>query len=100
MNTPAPMSDEQLNTMRRSAKDSPGVVNTMWHLLYAQAIIAARDAMWSEMLGEPHSWYSAQEDDWMTNKVAQEHKHLNSYTQKHGKFDLPLYALEKPNDQA
>jgi hypothetical protein len=54
MNTPAPMSDEQLSTMRRSAKDSPEVVNTMWHLLYAQAIIAARDAQWSEMLGEPY----------------------------------------------
>jgi hypothetical protein len=42
--------------------------------------------------GEPHSWYSAQEDEWMTEKTRKDHERLNSYTHKVGGFDLPLYT--------
>ena len=42
--------------------------------------------------GEPHSWYSAQEDEWMTDKTRKDHERLNSYTHKVGGFDLPLYT--------
>jgi len=45
---------------------------------------------------EPHSWYSAQEDEWMTNKIRKEHERLNSYTHKVGKFDLALYTHPQP----
>ncbi len=45
---------------------------------------------------EPHSWYSAQEDEWMTNKIRKEHERLNSYTHKVGKFDLALYTNPQP----
>ncbi len=45
---------------------------------------------------EPHSWYSAQEDEWMTNKIRKEHERLNSYTHKVGKFDLSLYNHPQP----
>ena len=41
---------------------------------------------------EPHSWYSAEHDEWMTNKTRKEHEALNSYTHKVGGFDLPLYT--------
>ena len=41
---------------------------------------------------EPHSWYSAQEDEWMTHKTRKEHERLNSYTHKVGKFYLALYT--------
>jgi hypothetical protein len=45
---------------------------------------------------EPHSWYSAQEDDWMTDKTRKEHERLNSYTHKVGGFDLALYTHPQP----
>jgi hypothetical protein len=41
---------------------------------------------------EPHSWYSAEHDEWMTNKTRKEHEALNSYTHKVGGFDLALYT--------
>lgn len=41
---------------------------------------------------EPHSWYSAEHDEWMINKTRKEHERLNSYTHKVGGFDLPLYT--------
>ena len=41
---------------------------------------------------EPHSWYSAEHDEWMTDKTRKEHEELNSYTHKVGGFDLPLYT--------
>jgi hypothetical protein len=41
---------------------------------------------------EPFGWYSAQEDEFMTDKIYKEHERLNSYTHIHGKFDLPLYT--------
>lgn len=41
---------------------------------------------------EPAFWYSAQEDEFMTDKIRKEHERLNSYTHKVGKFDLPLYT--------
>ena len=43
---------------------------------------------------EPHSWYSAEHDEWMTDKTRKEHERLNSYTHKVGGFDLPLYATQ------
>lgn len=48
---------------------------------------------------EPHSWYSAQHDEWMTNKTRKEHEELNSYTHKVGGFDLPLYTRPQPAAQ-
>ena len=42
---------------------------------------------------EPHSWYSAVQDESMTDKLRKDHERLGSYTHKHGKYDLPLYAL-------
>ena len=45
---------------------------------------------------EPHSWYSAEHDEWMTNKTRKEHEALNSYTHKVGGFDLPLYTTPQP----
>jgi len=50
---------------------------------------------------EPFGWYSAQEDEFMTNKIRKEHERLNSYTHINGKFNLPLYSaelMEKTND--
>ena len=41
---------------------------------------------------EPHSWYSAQHDEWMTEKIRKEHERLNSYTHKVGGYDLALYT--------
>lgn len=38
------LTDDELNAMRRAAKDDPRVVDTFWHLLYARAIIAAYQA--------------------------------------------------------
>ena len=45
-----------------------------------------------EPTADPHSWYSAEHDEWMTDKMRKEHKHLNSYTHRVGGFDLPLYT--------
>jgi len=41
---------------------------------------------------EPFGWYSAQEDEFMKNKIRKEHERLNSYTHINGKFDLPLFT--------
>jgi hypothetical protein len=41
---------------------------------------------------EPFGWYSAQEDDFMTDKIRKEHERLNSFTYMTGKFDLALYT--------
>lgn len=41
---------------------------------------------------EPHSWYSAELDEWMTEKTRKDHERLNSYTHKVGGFDLALYT--------
>jgi len=56
-----------------------------------QAITAINEAL-AQPAQEPFGWYSAQEDDFMTDKIRKEHKRLNSYTHIHGKFDLPLYT--------
>jgi len=41
---------------------------------------------------EPFGWYSAQENEFMTDKIHKEHKRLKSYTYRHGRFDLALYT--------
>ena len=56
-----------------------------------KAIEAIREAL-AKPEQEPHSWYSKQEDEWMTHKTRMEHEQLNSYTHKVGKFDLALYT--------
>jgi hypothetical protein len=48
--TPAPMSDEQIMSTGYNSGDPEGLTE------FAKAIIAARDAMWSEMLGERKSF--------------------------------------------
>jgi hypothetical protein len=60
---------------------------------YSQAIAEAEKQ-------DPHSWYSAQEDEWMTEKTRKEHERLNSYTHKVGGFDLPLYTHPQPKRRA
>ena len=60
------------------------------------ALIDAKKAIAEAEKQEPHSWYSAQEDEWMTNKIRKEHERLNSYTHKVGKFDLALYTHPQP----
>lgn len=55
---------------------------------------ALRQAL--EQADEPHSWYSAKHDEWMTEKTRREHETLNSYTHKVGGFDLPLYTRPQP----
>jgi hypothetical protein len=55
------------------------------------AITAIKQAR-SAPVQEPHSWYSAEHDEWMTNKTRKEHEALNSYTHKVGGFDLALYT--------
>jgi hypothetical protein len=45
---------------------------------------------------EPFGWYSAQEDEFMLDKILKEHERLNSYTHKNGKFDLALYTTTQP----
>ena len=42
---------------------------------------------------EPHSWYSAVQDESMRDKLRKDHERLGSYTHRYGKYDLPLYAL-------
>ena len=41
---------------------------------------------------EPFAWYSKQEDHFMLDALRKEHKRLNSYTHKVGKYDLALYT--------
>jgi hypothetical protein len=60
------------------------------------AIEALNQAIEEAEKQEPHSWYSAQEDEWMTNKIRKEHERLNSYTHKVGEFDLALYTHPQP----
>ena len=55
------------------------------------AITAIKEVL-AQKEHEPHSWYSKQEDEWMTHKTRKEHERLNSYTHKVGKFDLALYT--------
>jgi len=61
--------------------------------LEAQCKAAAfiREAL-AQPAQEPFGWYSAQEDEFMTDKLRKEHERLNSYTHIHGKFNLPLYT--------
>jgi len=61
-----------------------------------EALTSIRQAIAEAEKQEPHSWYSAQEDEWMTNKIRKEHERLNSYTHKVGKFDLALYTHPQP----
>ena len=61
-----------------------------------QAITSLRQAIEQAEKQEPHSWYSAEHDEWMTNKTRKEHEALNSYTHKVGGFDLPLYTTPQP----
>ena len=53
---------------------------------------------------EPFGWYSAREDEFMTDKIRKEHERLNSYIPINGKFDLALYTapplpVQEPYDQ-
>ena len=57
-----------------------------------KAITALRTAIEQAEKQEPHSWYSAEHDEWMLDKTRKEHERLNSYTHKVGGFDLPLYT--------
>jgi len=57
-----------------------------------QVVIKNLKAQLAQPEQEPHSWYSKQVDEWMTNKTRKEHERLNSYTHKFGKFDLALYT--------
>jgi hypothetical protein len=58
----------------------------------SDAIAALQTAIEQAEKQEPHSWYSAEHDEWMTDKTRKEHERLNSYTHKVGGFDLPLYT--------
>lgn len=62
----------------------------------AEAERGFKDAQPKEPEQEPHSWYSKQEDEWMTHKTRKEHERLNSHTHKFGKFDLALYTHPAP----
>jgi hypothetical protein len=61
-----------------------------------QAITSLRQAIAEAKKQEPHSWYSVQHDEWMTEKTRKEHERLNSYTHKVGGFDLALYTHPQP----
>jgi hypothetical protein len=50
------LTDEELNALRRAAKDDPKVVDTFWHLLYARAIIAAHTAKLLDGVEMPEPW--------------------------------------------
>ena len=69
-----------------------------WLEKTGEAIIALRERL-AQPEDEPHSWYSAEHDEWMTNKTRKEHEKLNSYTHKVGGFDLPLYTRPQPAAQ-
>jgi len=60
------------------------------------AITSLRQAIAEAEKQEPHSWYSVQHDEWMTEKTRKEHERLNSYTHKVGGFDLALYTHPQP----
>jgi len=64
--------------------------------LLMDAGVALRQAIEQAEKQETHSWYSAEHDEWMTNKTRKEHEALNSYTHKVGGFDLPLYTTPQP----
>ena len=50
------------------------------------------DCRWADKEPEPHSWYSTEHDEWMTDKTRREHERLNSYTHRVCGFALPLYT--------
>jgi hypothetical protein len=60
--------------------------------LWIRHLFALEAAPPAAPVQEPHSWYSAEHDEWMTDKTRKEHERLNSYTHKVGGFDLPLYT--------
>lgn len=58
MNTPQPMSDAEMRRLLQQTAESIDALNivmTHWPLV-ARAILAARDAQWVAMLGEPVAW--------------------------------------------
>jgi uncharacterized protein YcsI (UPF0317 family) len=55
----------------------------------AEAIIAARDAMWSEMLGEPVAWGWVGHDGCVRDCIAPD-----THAIKEGEYTVPLYALK------
>ena len=79
--------------------------NVCWSGSYADrdiigdALEAIRQAIAEAEKQEPHSWYSSQEDEWMTEKTRKEHERLNSYTHKVCGFDLPLYHHPQPKQE-
>jgi len=64
-----------------------------WRDEKGRPAITAIKQVRSAPVQEPHSWYSAEHDEWMTNKTRKEHEALNSYTHKVDGFDLALYPL-------
>jgi predicted nucleic acid-binding Zn-ribbon protein len=62
----------------------------------ALRFVKERDALQAKLSAieaqEPHSWYSAQEGEWMPGKTRKDHARLNTYSHKFGGFDMPLYA--------
>ena len=51
---PQPMSDEEAQALWHKACDH--IPAWARHLAFARAIIAARDAQWAAMIGEPVAW--------------------------------------------
>jgi hypothetical protein len=81
---------EKCDYMRRKNLSDP--LRAGMARLAIPAISTLRQAIAEAEKQEPHSWYSAEHDEWMTNKTHKEHEALNSYTHKVGGFDLPLYT--------
>ena len=65
--------------------------NYLGSLDHSEPIAAIKEAL-AQPAQEPFGWYSAQEDEFMTDKIRKDHERLNSYTHIHGKFDLALYT--------
>jgi hypothetical protein len=80
--TPAPMSDEQMTAINIQHFNSPAE--------YMQAIIAARDKQWSEMLGEPVAWGWVGRDGCVRDCIAPD-----THAMKEGEYTIPLYAIKE-----
>ena len=69
--TPPEMTDEQIIEASEDVWGSELDYKHLAEIKFAQAIIAARDKQWSEMLGEPVAWIAQHDETGRTTFVDQ-----------------------------
>jgi hypothetical protein len=91
--TPQPMSDAEIRRLSDEADIEWGkaVGGPMPYELFARAILAARDAQWVAMLGEPVAWRAADNGGSFVSHYARQQNVF--YRQE---YTTPLYAIKEP----